>query len=422
MRVPITVLLILLSTFAFLDSGKAEQKILNLTVSETTKFPSSRVQEIMADMIRIQYPGVSTYSRVQVDPAICLLPEGERPRHCEKPGPLCGPPGENILGIQGCTRSEDWEEAMHRYRGIAESIHRIGKRASMSNCDLQERISKCNVEDECGDSKSCRDKCTTKGYKSCRKDYPWRGKQTELEAMMTVVAANESGYRKDIQLGIGEQGLGDCAWEDPETHKRVKAWTEGGRPILTTCQSFCVAQINYSGRVEIEGYKPTELIGDDPVSLDKCFEVSAEYLSRWRGFCLKKVWLKKTGGDWAKGTFTGYGTGSTCGPAPWGRWVRRDGKRVRESVYKNTEVKGKCTFKNECLKWMESRPIIKFDLKWEEVEDPRFVKRSAQFWTIMNNPKSLKERELAVFSESYGSDVPDSKDIPEVTPASFHSQ
>ena len=284
--------------FAFIDTGKAEHKTQTISENPPLNLPSLRVREIIANMIRLQYPGVSTYSRINVDPAICLLPKQDRPRHCTKPGPLCGPPGEDILGIQGCTRSESWNEAMLRYREIAESIHRVAKRTSFNNCDVGEQINKCNVLTECK-TKKCEDQCAVKSYKSCRKLFPWRGKQVELENMMAVVSEGESGYRRDIQLGIGHEGLGDCAWEDPETHKRVKAWTDGGRPILTTCQSFCLAQINFNRKTEIMGYQATELIGEDPGSLDKCFTVSAEYLSRWRGMCLKKSWLKRTGGDWA---------------------------------------------------------------------------------------------------------------------------
>jgi hypothetical protein len=52
---------------------------------------------------------------------------------------------------------------------------------------------------------------------------------------------------------------------------------------------------------------------------------------------------------------------------------------------------------------------------WVRKEDPRFALRAAQYWRILNHPRTLKERELEVFQVRGGS----KGEKPQMVP-SFH--
>lgn len=250
---------------------------------------SIAAQSILAAMISIIPPGKSVHSRIKLD--YCDT-DCQEQKVCTLPSILCAPPKfspeiynnlynhnlflflskeeQDVYNLstkwQSYTVAETYEEGLKRYKTIAIAVERVVK-----NSDF------------------------------------WPGNKKELQDSLITVMGFESGFREDIHAGRGPLGRGDCKWKN-KVNRSVKAFTKGATPVMDTCRSVCLGQINIGGEVRF-GYRASDLVGSDLASTTRCVEVSGRMLAKSRNMCSGKTDYR---GDWVSGMFSAYGTGSRC--------------------------------------------------------------------------------------------------------------
>lgn len=171
----------------------------------------------MAGMLHLQPPGMTVYSRV-------LVPEGTEPR-CQEASLLCAPPAwDGALG--GFAVAESWGEGLARYEVIARAFDRVA-------------------------------------------DREWRMPEKHRRSYLTAVAFNESGFRRDVHLGIGDASRGDCV-------------EDGGTQL---CRSVCLGQMNIGRGATPEGYRAEDLVRDSPEATERCATAMMHQLDRAWSYC-----------------------------------------------------------------------------------------------------------------------------------------
>ncbi len=280
------------------------------------------VEHILAAMISIISPGMSNYSQV---PMVRCAAECQATPRCENKHDFrCRPPQLSMslyrqrqreLVAQGVSpedaimdalelsyaRPETYEEGLARYYVLVTNLVAVARRNSYSAC-LSDNVcnSKSGVEGE--DSLSA---C----YLQCRRTAKWTRPYDQLAWAMFTTSSLESGWRSDVQAGTGMRGRGDCEWE--KDGKRVKAWTDGAQPIISTCNSFGLNQA-WFGNPPIEKHhyfgKVTylDVMGLDSPSTRNSFNLAARHLISAYLIC------KGVEHDWAWSMFSMYGSGHSC--------------------------------------------------------------------------------------------------------------
>jgi len=199
------------------------------------------------------------------------------------------------------TRAETYEEGLARYYVIASAARAVSLKMNRPYCK-----SLCNKIKEKKEAFSC--------HKTCLRTTNWRWSRKELEYLTLTVLKLESGYRADVHGGVPPKGRGDCAWKNQKTGKRTAAWAKGALPIMSTCKSVCLGQINLGQRGKVK-YKnqywySDDLVGIDYTSTEQCLTAVGKYLSRSRLWCTSH--LAPRTNDWAGATMSMYGTGRVC--------------------------------------------------------------------------------------------------------------
>jgi len=127
----------------------------------------------------------------------------------------------------------------------------------------------------------------------------WPGTIDSLTLSMLTVALHESGLREDVQKGFPPLGRGPaggvCLLQvRPNQAHRHASW-------LSTQQRARLED----DRAERKKFAQS-LLGDDPASLLRCFEIGGRMLVRARRSC------EASSVPWDQGMFSMYGTGTTC--------------------------------------------------------------------------------------------------------------
>lgn len=277
------------------------------------------VEYILAAMIATIPPGQSSFSQVPIE--VCDGTCQITPR-CENEHDFrCKPPSLNMsLYLQkqdelvssgmspedaiiaaydhSFTRPETYEEGLARYYVISEALVASSRKNSYSACVADNECLKIPEEDGL---KKCHLQCSSKAK--------WQGKPEHLAWAMFTVSGFESGWRSDVQAGVGWAGRGDCDWE--KNGVKVKSWTRGGRPVPGTCRSYGLNQAWFGSPArELSSYYETlkydDVLGLDYNSASKSFDLAATQLFRAYHAC------RGAEQDWAWTMFSLYGSGAGC--------------------------------------------------------------------------------------------------------------
>ena len=229
-------------------------------------------ESLLAGIIGLAQPGLSPYS--VVPQAAC----GDNPLKaaCDTTGWPQKPVWSPLYGA--FVRQETKEEALKRYLDIARSIEKVADEATKpTKVDDVEQPAM----------------------------WPWAAE--DMARALATIAFHESGFRRDVQTGIGKSALGDCGYWNA---KGVKVGAEEARATNAQylCRSVCLVQINTGGLQGTRyGLTGKELVGLDRASIEKCFSAGARAFANARGRCA----ATKTD-DWFKKTIASYGTGKAC--------------------------------------------------------------------------------------------------------------
>ena len=281
------------------------------------------VENILAAMIAVIPPGMSTYSQVPV--SYCDVECQSTPR-CDNPTSFkCKAPELNkeLLALkylefesEGLTeeettakatpyafsRPETYEEGLARYYVIAESVVASARRNSYGACIADNQ---------------CKDQPDTEGegslvacYKQCESTAIWKRSYKDLAWALFTVSSYESGWRSDVHAGVGEWGRGDCKWTKGNVY--VPAWTKGGTPQPNTCNSYGLTQVWFGVPArtlhDTRGAVTYDMVlGLDEGSTEQSFDLAARFLAMAYRAC-----NGVEGQTWALGMFSMYGSGSGC--------------------------------------------------------------------------------------------------------------
>lgn len=229
-------------------------------------------EALLAGIIGLAQPGLSPYSVVP-QPAC-----GDNPVKpaCDATGWPSKPTWSPLYGA--FVRQETKDEALKRYLDIARSIEKVAEDAT---------------------------KPTTVDGVDQPAMWPWDA--IDMGRALATIAFHESGFRRDVQTGVGKSALGDCGYWNA---KGVKVGVEEARATNAQylCRSVCLVQINTGGLNGTRyGLSGKELVGLDRASIEKCFAAGARAFSNARGRCA----ATKTD-DWFRKTIASYGTGKAC--------------------------------------------------------------------------------------------------------------
>lgn len=226
-------------------------------------------EALLAGILSLAPPGQSPYSVVAV-PAC-----GDNPLKpaCDlRPKPVWSP-------LHGAfVRQENRQEALARYLDIARSIEKVAADAT---------------------------KPTTVDDAEQPALWPWSAE--ELARALATIAHHESGFRRDVQTGIGRNALGDCGYWGAKGQKvgAEEARATGARYL---CRSVCLVQMNTGGLQGTRyGMTGKDMVGLDRASLEKCFSAGARAFSNARARC-----APQRSADWFKKAIASYGTGKAC--------------------------------------------------------------------------------------------------------------
>ena len=232
-------------------------------------------QLVLALAIDHAHPGRSPYSYEPL--AECgtdaKKPACELTPVCADPAPRCGPP--KYSRVRGAwVRVESRETSIRRFARIASAL-----------ASTTDRLARCVA----ADGARLRD-CEPIG---------WSGGERALALSALTVALHESGLREDVMFGHPPLGRGPAG----EACLMQVALDQAAQ------QAFWLPpekreQIANSRHKREEFAK--SLLGGDPASLGRCFEVGIRMLARARKSCTR------AGVSWDAGMFSMYGSGRTC--------------------------------------------------------------------------------------------------------------
>jgi hypothetical protein len=231
--------------------------------------PRMLYEALLAGIISLAPPGQSAYS-VVAQPAC-----GDNPAKpvCDLlPKPVWSP----LYGA--FVRQENRKEALERFLDIARSIEKVAADATKpTQVDGAEQPAM----------------------------WPWAAE--DLARALATIAYHESGYRRDVQTGIGRNALGDCGYWGAKGQK-VGAEEARATGAQYLCRSVCLVQINMGGLQGTRyGLTGKDMVGLDRAAIEKCFSAGARAFSNARGRC-----APQRTADWFKRTIASYGTGSAC--------------------------------------------------------------------------------------------------------------
>jgi hypothetical protein len=287
---------------------------------------------ILAAMMTITAPGMSNYSQV---PVIHCDEQCQKTPLCENEHSFrCKPPAFNKslylmrqaqLRAEGMSaeeaieaalplaysRPETYEEGLARYHVIATQIVDVARENSYGYCLAENQ---CMKQDTSHTGEGSLQDC----HKKCYASRKWDKSTEYLAWSLFSVSTFESGWRSDVQSGTGWAGRGDCHWEtDVEledgtiVQRKVKAWTDGARPIISTCNSFGLTQV-WFGRTQkkMHSYSRTytydQVLGLDAASTRGSLDLATRYLVMGARLC------RGVEHDWAWAMFSMYGSGKGC--------------------------------------------------------------------------------------------------------------
>jgi hypothetical protein len=226
-------------------------------------------ESLLAGIVSLAPPGQSAYSVVAL--AAC----GDNPLKaaCDvDPRPVWSP----LYGA--FVRQENRKEALERFLSIAKAIEKVATDAT---------------------------KPTQVDGAEVPALWPWSA--DDLGRALATIAYHESGYRRDVQTGIGKNALGDCGYWGAKGQK-VGAEEARATGAQYLCRSVCLVQINMGGLQGTRyGLTGKDLVGLDKAALEKCFSAGAQAFSRARGRCAPQ----RSAGWFAK-AIASYGTGKAC--------------------------------------------------------------------------------------------------------------
>ena len=279
------------------------------------------LEALIAMMISLIPPGYSMYSQVPIthcdeacqqtklcdDPSKwkCRTPQLSRSRQHELATDYAQATGKSYEEAMAYakpysyTRAETYEEGLARYYVIARAARAVSLKTNRNYCKAQ-----CNKITEKKEAFAC--------HKKCLRSSNWRWSRKELEYLILTVLKLESGYRADVHGGVPPKGRGDCVWK--KKGKRAAAWSKGAMPVISTCKSVCLGQINLgqNGKVKYlnQYWYADDLVGIDYTSTEQCLTAVGKYLARSRLWCTSR--LAPITNDWAAATLSMYGTGRVC--------------------------------------------------------------------------------------------------------------
>lgn len=324
-------------------------------------------QVLLATMISLTPPGNSVYSQVEIsqcdtkcqETSACDNPTDWR---CSKPKFSHARYQKNLERLvqdgvsydvamtiareKSFTRPETYNEGVIRYWVIANAASKVAHETTNSVCK-----SACS-----GGDRRC--------YKRCDSAAPWRGTEKQLAYMLIVVANGESGFRRDVHLGLGHMSRGDCVVKN---NKRF-------------CQSACLTQINIGNGKTPEGWSASDLVGTDQKSTSRCFATSAKYLAKSRGWCTGPYMPVYK--DWAKATFAAYGSGNSC--------VLYARNKHGEPIF---------------LKDKMGNILLDSGGKKRRVEKRFPAIRAHQFWSHIKHPRQLGQKELSILFSTESANI-----------------
>lgn len=229
-------------------------------------------ESLLAGIIGLAQPGLSPYSVVP-QPAC-----GDNPlkASCDTAGWADKPVWSPLYSA--FVRKETRDEALKRYLDIVKSIEKVAE-------DATKPTKVDDVEQPAM--------------------WPWAAE--DMARALATIAFHESGFRRDVQTGIGKSALGDCGYWNAKGQK-VGAEEARATSAQYMCRSVCLVQINTGGLTGTRyGLTGKDLVGLDRASIEKCFSAGARAFANARGRCAQT----KTD-DWFKKTIASYGTGKAC--------------------------------------------------------------------------------------------------------------
>lgn len=227
-------------------------------------------ESLLAGIIALAPPGQSPYS-VVAEPGC-----GENPLKpaCDlSPKPVWSPLYGKFV------RQENRDEALGRFLVIARAIEKVAGDATKpsKNGDDEEQPA----------------------------IWPWAAE--DLARALATIAYHESGYRRDVQTGVGKSALGDCGYWGAKGQK-VGAEEARATAAQYLCRSVCLVQINTGGLAGSRyGIPGKEMVGLDSASVEKCFSAGARAFSNARARC-----AQEKSADWFRKAIASYGTGKAC--------------------------------------------------------------------------------------------------------------
>lgn len=229
-------------------------------------------EALLAGMISLAQPGLSPYSVVAQSGC------GDSPMKptCAAMAPATKPVWSPLYS--SFVRQENRDEALKRYLDIAKSIEKVAEEATKTTMvDGAEQPAM----------------------------WPWTAE--DMARALATIAFHESGYRRDVQTGVGKSALGDCGYWNA---KGVKVGAEEARATSAQylCRSVCLVQVNTGGLTGTRyGLTGKEMVGLDRASIEKCFSAGARAFANARTRCAATQTA-----DWFKKTIASYGTGKAC--------------------------------------------------------------------------------------------------------------
>jgi hypothetical protein len=290
------------------------------------------VEYILAAMMTITAPGMSNYSQTPVkycdaECAATPLCENEHDFRCKPPvfNKSLYVHRQSQLRAEGMgaeeaieeaiplsyTRPESYEEGLARYYIIADQIVKAAQDNSYGYC-LAENECKLRPTDHTGEGSY--QEC----YKHCYDKRIWKKSTEQLVWSLFTVSTFESGWRADVQAGTGWAGRGDCEWsttveleDGTEVQRKVRAWTDGAAPVVSTCRSFGLTQVMFGNPPRTMSAWNTQYTYDQVMGLDAgstyaSLNLAARYLSMGERGC------RGVDHDWAWAMFSMYGSGAGC--------------------------------------------------------------------------------------------------------------
>lgn len=226
-------------------------------------------ESLLAGIIALAPPGKSPYSVVAVPDC------GDNPLKpaCDlQPRPAWSPLYKAFV------RQENREEALARFLDIARSIEKVATDATRP---------------------------TKGGDEEVPAMWPWAAE--DLARALATIAYHESGYRRDVQTGVGKSALGDCGYWGAKG-QRVGAEEARATGAQYLCRSVCLVQINTGGLSGTRyGVAGKEMVGLDRAAIEKCFAAGARAFSNARARC-----ARERTADWFTKAIASYGTGKAC--------------------------------------------------------------------------------------------------------------